>query len=98
MMTSFPITVGVTQGSHGFCSQVVLAVAELKDRLRERYEGCFPENARMIHSAIDAAVSLAWETRVPHLVLPELVAEKVQRLLKVQPGVSSGVPAYAHAA
>jgi len=97
-MTSLQPSVGGTHGSHGFCSQVVLAVAELKDQLRERYEGRFPENARTIHSAIDAAVSLAWETKVPHLVLPELVAEKVRRLVKAQPGISTGEPAYAHAA
>jgi len=70
-----------SSGSPGFCSQVAVAVAELKQQLREQYEDQFPSAAKLIHVTIDSAVLMAWETKIPHLVLPELVSEKVARLL-----------------
>ena len=99
MMTPLNTPSGETHGKYGFCSEVVLAVAGLKDRLRDHYENRFPQNSALIHSTIDAAVALAWETRVPHLVLPELVAEKIRRLAKSSAlHVAGESPALAHAA
>jgi hypothetical protein len=98
MMTSPTVSSEATSGKYGFCSQVVVAVADLKNRLRDDYEGRFPESAALIRSTIDAAAALAWETKVPHLVLPELVAEKVARLIQSLAVEHGETRAFAHAA
>jgi len=52
---------------------------ELKNRLLQQYICRLPEMEYVpaVHRAVEEAAALAWSTPVPHLFLPELLAEKV---------------------
>jgi hypothetical protein len=79
----------------GNCRKLLRAVSELKARLRERYERVFVHSDEQIEAALANAEALAWETSFPHLVLPLLAEELLDRASARQRG---GSPRFAYAA
>jgi hypothetical protein len=63
-----------------FCNRLVIALDDLKVRLRAHYGSRFPGEERLIRKAIGEAEVLAWRTQFPHLFLPDLVEEAMARL------------------
>ena len=61
-----------TDSPIGFCDKIENAVADLKSRLRAKYEEAFPGHKNFIRQALDEAEALAWRTSFPHLFLPDL--------------------------
>lgn len=59
------------------CSRIAAVLATAKTKLQRDFEARFPGQAEMIREAVAEAERLAWETTVPHLVLPELAEVKV---------------------
>ena len=63
-----------------FCGKVVARVLELKDRLLKQYELALPGYALLVRAALDEAEELAWETGVPHLLLPDFAELRLAQL------------------
>lgn len=63
-----------------YCNQLTAAIIDLKGRLQEHYERDFPDRSVLIHKAIEQAEELAWRTSYPHLFLPDLAEEEINRL------------------
>jgi|GEM_PF-1883940 len=63
-------------------SQVATWVSELRSQLLEplRSEMKFSSCEHRLRLALNEAEAVAWQTPFPHLVLPELVAEKISQL------------------
>lgn len=78
-----------------YCRKLLRAVSDLKARLQERYERAFLHAAEEIESTLASAESLAWETSFPHLVLPLLAEELLDR---ASAGKRAGAPDFAYAA
>jgi hypothetical protein len=60
-------------------SKIAEVLAKSKTKLQRDFEARFPGQAEMIRQAVAEAEHLAWETTVPHLVLPELAEVKVRQ-------------------
>jgi hypothetical protein len=76
--------------SKQFCQKLVVAIAQLRTRLRDKYAHLFPDRDDSLARALAEAEELAWQTPFPHLFLPGLAEVKV--------GEIANVPAYAQAA
>ena len=62
------------QSAAVFLQTVSVALAELKQRLQQRYEQAYPALREIIHIALEQEEDRAWElTLFPHLLLPDLV-------------------------
>jgi len=65
-----------------FCDKLTLAIADLKERLRARYERHFPGQTALIHRALEEAESVAWCTPFPHLFLPDLAEARIAQFAR----------------
>ena len=63
-----------------YSARLEVALRELKLRLQAQYEQCFPGEAVRIREALSRAETAAWHTDFPHLFLPDLAAEAIERL------------------
>ena len=63
-----------------YCTRLEVALRDLKMRLQAEYERRFPGQAVRIREALSQAEVLAWQTDFPHLFLPDLAAEAMERL------------------
>ena len=69
------------QSAAVFLQTVSVAVAQLKQRLRQDYEQAHPDLRQLIHIVLDEEEARAWDlTLFPHLVLPDLVEEHLGSL------------------
>lgn len=85
-------------GLPGFCSKLTGALAELKERLQDRYQRSLPGRAELLRKIIDGAEARAWELSLfPHLFLPDLVELRIAELA-LQPAFARSEAAFAHAA
>ena len=66
--------------SPGLYQSLATAVAELRERLRARYEQMFPGQATLIDDVLEEAESVAWCTPYPHLFLPDLAEARIARI------------------
>ena len=62
-----------------FCQRLVVALGELKVRLEAQYLSQFPGQEVRIRKAIEDAEAAAWRTSFPHLFLPDLAEEAIER-------------------
>ena len=63
--------------SAGFCSKLISAVADLKEKLQAKYELAFPGRSEQIRNAVADAEERAWETAFPHLFLPDFAEARI---------------------
>ena len=64
-----------------FLQTVLVALAQLKQRLQREYEQGYPDLRELIHIVLDEEEARAWElTFFPHLLLPDLVEAHLARL------------------
>ena len=64
-----------------FLQTVLIALAQLKQRLQREYEQGYPDLRELIHIVLDEEEARAWElTFFPHLLLPDLVEAHLARL------------------
>jgi hypothetical protein len=63
-----------------FCKALTVALDDLKVRLQAQFERRFPGEAFRIRKAIEEAEVVAWRTRFPHLLLPDLAEEAIAGL------------------
>jgi hypothetical protein len=63
-----------------YSARLEVALRELKLRLQAQYEQRFPGEAVRIREALSQAEMAAWHTDFPHLFLPDLAAEAIERL------------------
>lgn len=56
------------------------AIADLRERLRVRYERILPGQRALVESILEEAESVAWCTPFPHLFLPDLAEARVARV------------------
>jgi hypothetical protein len=72
-----------------FAEQLTRAVAELKQRLQERYERAHPGQTELVRRAIAEAEARAGELSFfPHLFLPDLVEARIAELVALQPAAA----------
>ncbi len=69
--------------SPGFYEKLTQAIADLKERLRSRYECHFPGQTALIHRALEEAESAAWCTPFPHLFLPDLAEARIAQFARM---------------
>jgi hypothetical protein len=62
-----------------FCQRLVVALGELKVRLEAQYVSRFPGQEFRIRKAIEDAEAAAWRTSFPHLFLPDLAEEAIEK-------------------
>ena len=65
--------------SPNHCRKLLRAVSDLKAHLQRRYECAFRHATEEIEATLANAESLAWESSFPHLVLPLLAEELLDR-------------------
>ena len=63
-----------------FYQSLTTAIAELRERLRTRYEQIFPGQKTLIEDVLEEAESVAWCTPFPHLFLPDLAEVRMARI------------------
>jgi hypothetical protein len=64
-----------------FLQTVLVALAQLKQRLQREYEQSYPDLRELIQIVLDEEETRAWElTFFPHLLLPDLVEAHLARL------------------
>ena len=64
-----------------FLQTIAVAVAQLKQRLQHDYEQAYPNLREVIRLVLDEEEAKAWElTLFPHLLLPDLVDERIANL------------------
>src|SRR5437870_4857157 len=64
-----------------FPNIVSVALARLKQRLRQDYERAYPDLREIVHLVLDEEESKAWElSSFPHLLLPDLVEAHIAKL------------------
>jgi len=64
-----------------FLQIVSVAVAQLKQRLQRDYEQVYPDLREIIHLVLDDEEANTWELSLfPHLLLPDLVAARLNNL------------------
>jgi hypothetical protein len=61
------------------CKKLMIALRDLRARLRAQYERRFPGESGPIREAIKEAEIAAWSTPFPHLFLPDLAEEAITR-------------------
>jgi hypothetical protein len=61
------------------CRKLMMALRDVKVRLRAQYERRFPGESGPIRKAIKEAEIAAWRTPFPHLFLPDLAEEAIAR-------------------
>jgi hypothetical protein len=62
------------------CRKFLAQIQKTKDVLAEEYSHLLEANEHLFHLAVNEAEALAWETEYPHLVFPDLAAEKAEAL------------------
>ncbi len=62
------------------CKRVVAQMRTAKDAIFAQARNTLNVQERMLRLALNEAEALAWETLYPHLVFPDLAAEKVQEV------------------
>ena len=64
-----------------FLQTVLVAIAQLKQRLQLDYEQAYPDLREIVHLVLDEEETKAWElSSFPHLLLPDLVEAHVEKL------------------
>lgn len=64
-----------------FLQAASVAVAKLKQRLRQDYEWAYPDLREIIHIVLDEEEARAWEmTLFPHLLMPDMVEARLAQL------------------
>jgi hypothetical protein len=64
-----------------FLQTVLVALAQLKQRLQREYEQDYPDLRELIHIVLDEEEARAWKlTFFPHLLLPDLVEAHLANL------------------
>jgi hypothetical protein len=63
-----------------YFAKLEIALRELRVRLQARYERRFPGEGMRIREALSRAEVVAWHTDFPHLFLPDLAEEAIERL------------------
>jgi hypothetical protein len=64
-----------------FLQTVVVAIAQLKQRLQQDYEQTYPDLREVIQLVLDEEEAKAWElTLFPHLLFPDLVDAHIANL------------------
>lgn len=66
-----------------FYQTLALAIADLRARLKARYERRFPGQQALIEHVLEEAESAAWCTPFPHLFLPDFAEARLARLAAV---------------
>lgn len=78
-----------------FLQMVLVALAQLKQRLQYEYERAYPGLREIIHLVLDQEEANAWElSPFPHLVLPDLVEGHIATL-NLRPAHAKHGPALA---
>jgi len=78
-----------------FPNIVSVALAGLKQRLRQDYERAYPDLREIVHLVLDEEESKAWElSSFPHLLLPDLVEAHIAKL-NLQPAETRHEEAFA---
>jgi len=68
------------ESATGFSRRLVQRIAEVRERLRTRYERILPGCTALIENALEEAESAAWCTPFPHLFLPDLAELRLARI------------------
>lgn len=66
------------QACLGACGKIATQVARAKDAIFAESRQLLSAPERMLKLALNEAEAVAWQTDYPHLLFPELAAEKVQ--------------------
>jgi hypothetical protein len=77
-----PARDGNAQGGMNRCDVVRQAIVAAKERLLSRYFPLAQEHANVLRLALNEAEALAWQTGFPHLLFPELAAEKAEGAIR----------------
>ena len=77
----------------GLCRKLADSLIALREQLIARYDAALPERRHLVREVIAEAEALAWETRFPHLFLPDFVEARLGEMLG-----GGQQPAYARAA
>jgi hypothetical protein len=72
------------KSANGFkeaCDKVLARIARVKAAILAESRDLLVIHQHLITLALNEAEALAWQTRFPHLVFPELAMEKVQAVV-----------------
>lgn len=82
-----------------YCAKLEVALRELKVRLQAQYERRFPGAGMRIREVLSQAELVAWRTDFPHLFLPDLAEEAIERLsFSLESGEKDECNGWAHMA
>ena len=69
-----------SENSAGFYRRMAQRIAEVREKLRARYERLLPGRTLVIAEALEEAESAAWCTAFPHLFLPDFAELYLARI------------------
>ena len=78
------------------CRKIRTQIAKSKDAVLTQFRGLVAEHERLLLLALGEAEALAWQTRCPQLVFPDLAEEKARNVVHwvaTQRLVGSGIQA-----
>ena len=78
------------------CRKIMTQIAKSKNAVLTQFRGLVAEHERLLLLALGEAEALAWQTRWPQLVFPDLAEEKARNVVRwvaTQRRVGSGTHA-----
>lgn len=63
------------------CRKTLSELDRVKEAIFAEFGHAFRSREKLLRLAVNEAEALAWETPYPHLVFPNLAAEKAQKLM-----------------
>src|SRR5437588_12104412 len=60
------------------CRKLINQLAEAKEAILSEFRQSVGADEHLLRLALNEAEAIAWQTEVPHLVFPDLAAEKAQ--------------------
>ncbi len=63
------------------CQKVLTQIANTKDAILSQFRDLVADHEQVLRLALNEAEALAWETRYPQLVFPDLAEEKAQSIV-----------------
>jgi hypothetical protein len=63
------------------CRRIKSQIAKSKDAVLAQFRGLVAEHERLLLLALGEAEALAWQTRFPQLVFPDLAEEKARNIV-----------------
>lgn len=72
----------VSEALPGYCQKLLAQIARTKRAIASQFRDLLTDHQQVLHLALNEAEALAFQTRYPQLVFPDLAEEKVQGVME----------------